>query len=71
MVLMVLSFRLLVHVPISSRAVHVQIVLTLLIIIGKTIANYTKHSFGIFSVQVKWMANFLHEIKKKKIGLVD
>ena len=28
---------------------------------------YTKHSFGIFSVdlQVKWMANFLHEIKKK------
>ena len=24
--------------------------------------TYTKHSFGIFSEQVKWMANFLHEI---------
>jgi hypothetical protein len=28
--------------------------------------TYTKHSFGIFSEQVKWMANFLHEINKEK-----
>jgi len=28
--------------------------------------TYTKHSFGIFSVQVKRMANFLHENKEEK-----
>ena len=28
----------------------------------------TVHTCGIFSVQVKWMAIFLHEINNKKLG---